>query len=134
MVTMLLRIALGLAFVWSGTVKVLNPDAFAEIIFNYQLLPDVLVNLTAIILPWVEVTCGLALVFGKFVRGAAFVICMLMVVFMGAMFFNYARGLNIACGCFTVDADPSDMSLTIMRDSAMLLVGAMVLRKALYRD
>ena len=133
MFTMLLRIALGLAFIWSGTVKVLNPDAFAEIVFNYQMLPDALINLTALILPWVEIICGLALVIGKFVRGASLTICGLMVIFIAAMFFNYARGLDISCGCFSLDSDTSDLSLTIMRDSAILLVGAIVLRKALYK-
>lgn len=53
------RIFLGLVFVVASVDKIIHPKAFAEIIYNYQILPGSLINLTAIILPWLELLLGL---------------------------------------------------------------------------
>lgn len=50
-VLLVVRLFLGAVFVYASLDKILHPQAFAEMVYNYQLLPDVLINLTAIILP-----------------------------------------------------------------------------------
>ena len=40
----LLRLLLGVIFVYASFDKILRPAAFAEIIYNYQILPDPLIN------------------------------------------------------------------------------------------
>jgi hypothetical protein len=46
----------------------------------------------------------------------------LMLVFLGALAFNLARGLDIYCGCFTThSADPISL-LTIIRDFLFFLL------------
>ncbi|MDH3555163.1 MAG: DoxX family membrane protein, partial [Deltaproteobacteria bacterium] len=51
---LVLRIVLGWVFIYASLDKIRHPDLFAEAVYNYQLLPEVAVNLVAICLPWVE--------------------------------------------------------------------------------
>ncbi|MFP4194277.1 MAG: MauE/DoxX family redox-associated membrane protein, partial [Desulfobacterales bacterium] len=46
------RIFMGAVFLYASYDKILNPQAFAEAVYNYQILPDFAVNATALVLPW----------------------------------------------------------------------------------
>jgi uncharacterized membrane protein YphA (DoxX/SURF4 family) len=94
--------------------------AFAEQIHNFRLLPWGLENLSAIILPWVELVAGLALVLGVRARAGGVVAVGLMAVFTVAVLIAMARGLDIECGCFgTGDATRVGL-LKVVENSAML--------------
>ena len=56
------RLILGGIFIYAAMDKIAHPDQFAEIVYNYKLLPGALVNLMAIVLPWVEILAGVFLV------------------------------------------------------------------------
>jgi len=117
------RIALGVVFVFASYDKILHPEAFAEAVFNYQLLPDFLINLTAIVLPWVELMLGLFLLIGIWIPGAAALSTLLLTTFMAAILFNFARGLDISCGCFSTSPSEGSMAIwTILRDVVFLLM------------
>ena len=120
-----LRLALGLIFILASVDKIIHPKAFAEIVHNYQVLPDQLVNLTAIILPWVEVFLGLLLILGIWLPGSVLVSNILLLIFFGTLVFNTARGINVHCGCFSTSASPGTPSPAwyIIRDSVFLLLG-----------
>jgi putative oxidoreductase len=94
------RILLGLVFLLYGVDKIPHPDNFARAIANYRMLPGGLVNLLAVVLPWIEVLCGLLLLSGQWVRSAALVSAFLLAVFVIAVSVALARGLDINCGCF----------------------------------
>jgi hypothetical protein len=82
------------------------PNDFALMVFRYQILPYDLVNLAALWMPWVELLAGLALLAAPAWRKpAAFILFGLLVIFTAAIAFNMWRGVNIACGYFTVDPD-----------------------------
>lgn len=118
------RIILGVVFIYAGIDKIIHPAAFAEVIYNYQILPDYLINLTAIVLPWLELVVGLFLVLGLFREGSVFIVTGLMVVFLSAMVFNLARGLDIHCGCFSTVADDTNgapMVWYVIRDGFFLV-------------
>ena len=128
-VSLILRVILGAIFIYASIDKVMHPKAFAEAVYNYQILPDALVNLAALILPVVELLAGACLVIGFWVPGSLAVVNALLVVFIAAIGFNYSRGLNIACGCFhaaTGDAGQWEMLWTIVRDAVMLTAGIFV--------
>ena len=115
------RIILGSIFIYASLDKLRHPDIIAEALYNYQLLPDVAINLVAIWLPWLELVAGGLLVLGLWVRGSILVLSGLMVVFLAALGINLARGLDIHCGCFvTQSADPITV-LTLLRDALFLL-------------
>src|SRR5437868_10613854 len=87
-------------FVYAGVVKVLDPVQFANDIDNYKTLPWFISVRLAFYLPWLEIFCGLALVFRFLYRGGLSILTALIVVFIGATVAAKMRGLDITCGCF----------------------------------
>ena len=117
-----LRIALGCLFIYASLDKIRHPDLFAEAVYNYQLLPEVAINVWAIWLPWLELLSGVLLILGLWVRGSVLVLSGLLLVFLGALGINLARGLDIHCGCFTTQSDHTMTVLDLFRDSLFLLL------------
>jgi len=60
---LIVRVALALIFIYAGSVKLMDPKAFARIISHYDMVPEVLLPAVAIGLPVVEVLAGAALIF-----------------------------------------------------------------------
>jgi putative oxidoreductase len=120
-----LRIGLGALFVYAAWHKILLPGAFAHEIHNYKILPVPLVNPSAIIVPWLELFCGVALILNRWARGASALVALMMVVFTAAVASTVARGLNIACGCFNTGGSPATW-LTVARDAGFALAAIVV--------
>lgn len=117
---LILRLALGGIFIYAGTIKIIDPAGFANDIGNYRLIPREWNNLLAITLPWIEVAAGLLLVTGIWKRASAFLITMMLVVFLAAIGQAVARNLNISCGCFgTVEGRKVGL-VALAEDAAML--------------
>lgn len=134
------RLVLGGIFIWAGADKILHPAAFAQAINNYQILPGKTINLTALILPWVELLLGTFLVLGIWLPGAVALANVLLLVFLGALVFNVARGLDVHCGCFSssTEGDPATLWY-LLRDTVFLCLGGYIfvkvfLRRAEIRD
>jgi len=118
------RLILGVLFIYASIDKIIQPADFAEAVYNYQILPGFLINLTAVILPWLELILGLLLIIGLFQEGSVLIVTGLLVVFLGAMIFNLARGLGVYCGCFSATMDGTDnapMAWYVFRDGLFLL-------------
>ena len=129
------RLFLGGIFVYASYDKILHPVAFAEIVYNYQILPDVLVNLVALFLPWIELLVGLSLIVGGWLPGALLISNFLLLLFFGTLVFNTARGLDIDCGCFTTSIGSSSgghMLWYLFRDGLLLFVGVFLLFSFLF--
>ena len=94
------RLTLALIFFYAGVEKIIHPQEFAVTIYNYQLLPDCVINLLAIFLPWLEVLIAVSLVIGIYIRGATLLSALLFLIFATALTINLVRGLDISCGCF----------------------------------
>lgn len=125
----LLRVGLGVVFIWASWGKIEDPAAFARVVQNYQILPLALVNPTAVILPWVEALCGICLITGVLARGSLSLFNGLMAVFTLALIWNALRGIDTDCGCFSVavQADKGRYLEYILRDLAILAAGVWVL-------
>ncbi|MBD3375061.1 DoxX family membrane protein [candidate division KSB1 bacterium] len=127
----LARLILAAVFIYAGVVKILDPRGFAISIDNYQMLPYILVVLMAIILPWIEVLAGLALLIGKWIRGSALIFMVLNTVFIIALASALARGLNIDCGCFTTSETGAQVGIRkIIEDLILLIMAGYVFVKA----
>jgi uncharacterized membrane protein YphA (DoxX/SURF4 family) len=98
------RWLLAVLLVWASLSKIANPHEFHGDIIAYRLpLPDALLRLTAMVLPWLELLCGILLIAGTARRAALFWAMILFAVFVFATGQAWARGLDISCGCFKLD-------------------------------
>src|SRR5689334_4493503 len=95
-----LALLVGAVFVYAGAIKLLDPVRFAADINNYEIVPWSVSIRLAFYLPWLEVLCGLALIFQRLFYGALLVTGTLMLVFIGVTISLKARGLDVNCGCF----------------------------------
>lgn len=100
LLTVIARVAVGTTFIIASVYKIRDPGAFAKSIWFYRLVPGDLINLMALILPWIELLCGLALILGLFYHGAVVLVNVMMVTFIFALSIAIARGIDIECGCF----------------------------------
>ena len=91
---------LGGIFIYAGVIKALDPVQFANDIDNYKMLPWFVTVRLALYLPWLEIFCGLAVIFRFLYRGGLSLLAVLVLVFIGATVAAKARGLDITCGCF----------------------------------
>lgn len=94
------RAVLALVFIYAAIGKITDPEAFAQSIINYKLFPVFAVNVIAIVIPWIELTAGILLLFGITVKENIIIINTLLVLFIILVAISMARGLNIDCGCY----------------------------------
>ena len=126
------RAVLGIVFVVAGLLKLPDPAAAERAVRAYRLLPEGQVAPVAFGLPVLEIAVGLALLAGVFVRTAAIVTAVLLVVYIAAVASVWARGLSIDCGCFggggRVSAAATQYPGEIARDAALLVVALALAR------
>ena len=120
-----IRLILGITFIWASIDKIANPGGFALSIYNYRMLPHETINLMAIVMPWLELVTGILIIIGVFMRGSAFWIGLMLLVFIVALSSALARGLDIDCGCFSVDGGHGVDTGLLIRDILMFF-GALI--------
>ena len=121
----IVRIALGAILVAACLDKIAHPAGFARVIANYQILPDGLVKVVAVILPWLELVLGALLIVGLWLPGAVALTNILLLTFFASLVFNVIRGLDVHCGCFSTNVQGKpDTVWYLLRDAAFLAMGA----------
>ena len=93
-------VIVGGIFIYAGVIKMLDPVQFANDIDNYKTLPWFFSVRLAFYLPWLEIFCGLAVVFRFLYRGGLSILTALIALFIAATVAAKVRGLDITCGCF----------------------------------
>lgn len=129
-------VVVGAFFIWAALPKLGNPLEFAKNIWNYDIAPGSVINLSALILPAFEMVCGLGLVFGFMRKGSGFIVSILLVIFIVAVSFNVARGHEFNCGCTATTtmftdaylAGWNDKYMLILRDIGLLVMSWMAFR------
>ena len=80
--TVLARWLLGGLFLYMGLNKALHPVEFLKLVRQYEWVQSpLLLNSIAAALPWFEVFCGVLLIVGVAVRGAALMLLLMLVPF-----------------------------------------------------
>jgi len=124
----LCRLVLGSVLIYASIDKIVDPAAFGKIIFSYQLLPDQMINITAIVLPWLELVVGILLVFQLWMPGTIMLINTLFMVFTGAILSALLRGLDINCGCFSTSGGEGSINMiTFFRDFSFIVMAFFLL-------
>lgn len=102
LITPILRIILGLLFTLSSIFKMPDLKGFSTIVASYGLLPKQLVKPSSYSLPFIELAIGLALLFGIYLREAAFLgIIMMMNANIFVIYAYFTRKLD-NCGCYGI--------------------------------
>ena len=120
------RIGLAVVWGWAGFAKVGDPEAAAQAVRAYRLLPEALVKPFGYGLPFLEMALALLLLVGFGTRIAAALSGLLLLVYIGSIASVWARGISIDCGCFggggAVSASKTAYLQEILRDLGFLLV------------
>ncbi|WP_005035329.1 MauE/DoxX family redox-associated membrane protein [Holophaga foetida] len=125
---------LGILFAVAAWPKLMDPPSFAKALWTYALFPAWSILPLALVVPWLELLCGLLLVLGIWVRAATSWITLLLLGFILALSINLVRRHPVDCGCFSVAATTrtteerlGDMRLDILRDLGMLALATLTL-------
>lgn len=106
----ILRLILAAVFIYAAVQKIGKPLMFADEIKMYGILDrGPLLYMLAIVLPWIEILCGLSLLSGLLVRGSALILTLLNAVFIVVISYRTAGLMNsmgtpfkevfFDCGC-----------------------------------
>ena len=94
----LLRLTIGIVFLYSGITKMASPSSFSTIIDAYGIIPENTTLAVAVILALLEIMAGVGLLME--IKGSLIVISGLLALFMTILYYGIYMGLDIDCGCF----------------------------------
>jgi uncharacterized membrane protein YphA (DoxX/SURF4 family) len=122
------RWILGITFIYASFHKIISPADFAKIVYGYDLFPEMFINLIAIVIPFLELVAGLALIIGFYPRSAAIIINALLLAFITVLAINLFRGHEFDCGCFSAGQSgyTSSPKVTLVRDIIYLILGMQI--------
>ncbi len=122
------RMGLGVMFVWSGIEKLIHFEAFEQAALNYNLLPPIVTKVYAVMLPWVEILAGGYLIVGFLTRFAAGLVVAMMLSFLVAIGVVLVRGDAIDCGCMIGGQSEPVTWWKFAEDVGLLGLAAMLIR------
>ena len=134
---LLARLVLGGMFIRMGAEKIQDPVGFLKLIRQYEMVPEslpLLLNLIAVVLPWLEVFCGLLLIAGTALRGTGVLMLVMLVVFTGAVALRavgiFQQGgtafcaIKFDCGC---GGGPTFICRKLIENSGLMFLAVVVL-------
>ena len=127
LLTMLMRLFVGVTFIIASYYKIVDPGAFAKSIWFYHLVPGSLINIIAIVLPWLELICGLGIIFGFTYRGSVVLTFVMTLVFIIALSTAIARGISLDCGCFKAAASSTNSAWNTLWFDVVLILATLQL-------
>ncbi len=113
------RLYLAGIFIYASSYKIVFQAEFAESIASYRLVPEVLVNGMAVVLPWAELVSGVLMLVGVRVKAAALTQAAMLLAFTLAIAWALLHGLPIGCGCFR-SLEAQVTWVAVLRDLAWL--------------
>ena len=125
-VELVCRLVLGGVFVYASADKILHPVEFSKVVYNYQILPFVVSNFVAMVLPWLELFVGLALIVGVLRFESSLILSVLLLVFIIALSINLFRGVDIDCGCLTLSGEGRSIGWVSVIEDVLLLIAALI--------
>ncbi|MBI3317513.1 MAG: DoxX family membrane protein [Candidatus Omnitrophica bacterium] len=99
----ILRLWIGLVFVYAGFSKLMEPvENFRGIIAQYEVIPYALVPFLSVVLPWIEFIFGTFMILGYATRLSALVLTALSFGFLMVLGSSQVLlgSVPVSCGCF----------------------------------
>lgn len=116
-----LSLSIGAVYLLAGFSHIANTHLFFGSVLSYDLLSYSGAWWAAVVLPWVEVSVGLALFAGILHRSVLGSSVVLSVIFVAVQLSAVSRGLEIDCGCFGSLAQHGIGRTSLLLASSMLL-------------
>ena len=131
-VALVLRLGLAAVALAAALPKLGDLRAFQRSVAAYEIFPMGINNLIGVAVPIVELVIAVVLVAGLLTRYAAAVFGLMMLVFIVGIAQAWARGLNIACGCFEIGGtlgpdEKAQYGIEIARDVGLALLAAVLM-------
>ncbi len=126
-VVLAFRLVLAGIFLLSSFGKLVDIERYSvDAVYNFGILPMFLARPFGLVMPFIELLCGLGLLFGVLTRLSALGVGLMSVAFFVAKAVVLAQGRSIECGCFGAVVDTL-ASVTIFMDLPMLFLSAVVM-------
>jgi len=119
---LLSRFLIGTVFIVASIDKIASPAVFAASVEAYRMLPLWSVNFLALVIPWLELICGILLLTGVYLRGSSVIMAAFLVIFIAAISSAILRHLTIDCGCFGSGVSSPVSWLRVAEDAGLLLL------------
>jgi hypothetical protein len=91
-----LAVLAGAVFLYAGFLKMRDPLQFANDVSNYHIVPWPVGVGLAFYLPWLDILCGLALIFQRAFAGALAITALLFSFLSGRLIWAKIQGINVA--------------------------------------
>jgi putative oxidoreductase len=119
------RLLLGVIFIQFALSKIMRPAVFALNVVDYGMMPEPLVNLWALFLPWAELLAGLFLILGIRTRANATIIGAMNVIFIIGLVNAIFLNLPINCGCVGETGEPVTW-WKVLKNTGMLVIALQI--------
>jgi len=115
-----IRVSIGAIFVYAGAIKLLDIQAFARTIDQYDIVPAALLPIVAVGLPALEAMTGLGLIFD--ISGSLIYVFAMLIIFVVVLGDGIINNLDIDCGCFSPEemAKRGNLKQALYRDLLMI--------------
>jgi hypothetical protein len=125
------RLFLGGMFLLAAYPKFSDPEGFAFLVAQYQLLPLALVPVFSTFLPAAEIVIGFGILITPWEKDFSAMFTAMWVLFIIALAQALARGLGIACGCFDIEGatDAGETWYSLLRDIVLIIPTAWMMFK-----
>jgi hypothetical protein len=121
-------LALTLVFGASAMIKFVDFSEFRGALENYRIVPEALSLPAAVIVPINELACAIGFLVPRYHLAAAMLLILLVATFTAAIGINMMRGrLYIDCGCFGPMLRQPLSKWLLVRNGALMLLGAVVM-------
>src|SRR5512136_177381 len=126
-VVLCFRLILGVVFLAAAFGKLVDIERYSvNAVYFFVILPVSLARLFGLALPFIELLCGLGLLFGVLTRLSALGIGLLSFSFFIAKAIVFSHGRSVDCGCFGAFGDTL-ASVTIFLDLPMMFFAMVVM-------
>lgn len=125
-----IRWALALLFIIPSFEKMADPLGMARILEGYEVFPPWLVGVLAITVPFLQLSTGVCLLLGVWPWEAGVICLFLLSTFTVVITYNFLRGHNHDCGCFSFngDGEPWPLWVAIIRNAFLICLNIHMLR------
>ena len=126
-VVLIFRFVMAAFFLTSSYGKLVDIERYSvDAVYNFGILPMVLARPFGLVMPFIELLCGLGLLFGVLTRLSALGVGLMSLSFFIAKAIVLSQGRSIECGCFGAVIDTL-ASVTIFMDIPMMFLATVVM-------